>query len=458
MKKTSRLLAGPIAALAIGWLLHAAAGLAAPACWTAAITAWCAAWWILEPIPIPATALIPFAAFPLTGVLTHGEAAASYGHSLILLFMGGFMLSRAMEHSGAHRRLALWMVRAVGGSGGPRLVLGFMTASALLSMWITNTATVLMLLPMVLAVIKQEEGRHLSTPLLLGVAYGASIGGLGTPVGSPPNGIFLSVYGEVTGIDLGFAGWMRAAFPVTVLFLPLAWLWLCRRHRESRPIDLPEPGSVLPAERRVLLVFGLTALLWMTRQGPFGGWSRWLGEGAAVHDATVALAMVVVCFLVPDGRRGRLLNWKTAVDIPWGVLLLFGGGIAIARGFVASGLSDALGELLSGLASWPPALMIVVLCLSVSFLTEVTSNTATASVLMPLLAVAGGAAGIDPMLLMLPAALSASCAFMLPVATPPNAIVFGDGRIPIRRMMREGFALNLIGAGVISLVALLVLR
>jgi len=446
------LVAGPAFAVAAGLGLRFGVEFEPAACWTAGITALCAVWWISEALPIPATALVPFAAFPLTGVLTHRQVAGAYGDTLILLFLGGFLLSAAMERSGAHRRLALGMVRLVGGVGGRRLVLGFMLASAALSMWITNTATALMLLPIALAVLQGGDEDRLAVPLLLGVAYGASIGGLGTPIGSPPNGIFIGVHREVTGEDFGFVDWMRIGVPVVALFLPLAWWWLTRGLRGSRPLRLPPTTAWRAAEARVLVVFALTACAWVTREGPSGGWSGLLGLAGTVDDSTVALAAAVALFVVSDGRGGRLLDWETAARIPWGILVLFGGGIAIARAFVASGLSDELARGLVGLARWPMLAMLLALCLVVTFLTEVTSNTATASVLMPLLAAAGTAAGADPTLMMIPAALSCSCAFMLPVATPPNAIVFGSGRVPIRAMAREGAVLNLIGAGVITLV------
>lgn len=443
------------AALAAGTGLAArAAGLSGPACWTAATTVLCAAWWIFEPIPIPATSLLPFGLLPLAGVLSHTQAAAAYGDSLVLLFMGGFMLSAGMERSGAHRRLALLMIRAVGGHGGRRLVLGFMLASAALSMWITNTATVLMLLPIAASVLSRVEDDRVAAALLLAVAYGASIGGIGTPVGTPPNGVFIGIYRESTGRAVGFLRWMAVAMPVVVLMLPLSWLWLTRGLRGAGRVTLPDPGPWRAEERRMLLIFGLTAALWIGR----AAWSRLLGVEATVGESTVALLMASALFLVPDGRGGRLLDWETAVRIPWGVLILFGGGIALAKAFGASGLTLVLGNLLGRLIAMHTLAMILVICLVVTFLTEVTSNTATANVLMPVLAAAGLGAGLDPALLMIPAAISCSCAFMLPVATPPNAIVFGTGRVTVRTMAREGLVINFIGAAVIAAVCWALLR
>jgi sodium-dependent dicarboxylate transporter 2/3/5 len=264
------------------------------------------------------------------------------------------------------------------------------------------------------------------------------------------------MYREATGAELSFLDWMRLGIPVVVVFIPIAWLWLTRGHGASPPLVLPVTGQWRPAERRVLTVFALTALAWVTRTEPWGGWSAWLGAESA-GDSTVALAAVALLFIIPDGERGRLLDWETANRIPWGLLILFGGGIAIARAFEESGLSLALGRTLSTLADLPTIAMIATLSVCVTFLTEVTSNTATATLLMPVLAAAAHAAKVDPALLMAPAALSASCAFMLPVATAPNAIVFGTGKISTREMAREGLVLNLIGAVIITVASVLIL-
>lgn len=433
---------------------------------TAGITTLCAFFWMTEAIPIPATSLIPFFAFPMFGVIPAREIAQSYGHNLILLLMGGFLLSRAMEKSGAHRRLAIGMVKRVGGERGVTLVLGFLLASSVLSMWISNTATALMLLPVAIAVLEQTEQRkQLMIPLLLAVAYGANIGGMGTPVGSPTNMVFMGVYGETIRDkpELGlsgysFARWMTIAVPLVVILLPLIWFRLTYRLRGTKlNIHLPEMGKWRKAESRVMVVFAITAMLWIFRTSPFGGWTGVLNHlietpgttmGKMVSDSSVALMMVVVMFLVPNGEKGRLLDWETAVGIPWGILLLFGGGLAIADGFGESGLSEILGTALAGLDAIPMYFMIVIICLAVSFLTEVTSNTATTTVLMPILVTMGIKMEVDPALIMIPATLSASCAFMLPVATPPNAVVFSTGEIPIREMMREGFIIN-ICAGIV---------
>jgi sodium-dependent dicarboxylate transporter 2/3/5 len=446
--------AGPVAALGM-FLLFTAQGWAYAPAATAAVTLLCAIWWIFEPIPIPFTSLIPLAVFPLLGVLTPSQTGEALGSPLILLLMGGFMLSTAMADSGAHKRIALYMVNLFGGGSARGLVLGFMCASAMLSMWISNTATTLMLLPVALAVLERAD-RNMAVPLLLGIAYAASIGGLGTPIGSPPNLIFMQVHLNEFGTAPNFLQWMGWGFPVVILLVPLAGLWLTRGVRLTQAVELPLTGSWRPAEKRVLTVFALTALAWITRQAPFGGWSEWLDLPQA-NDASVALIAVIIMATLPNGEGGRLLRWEAVGRIPWGVLLLFGGGIAIASAFVQSGLADIIAGELTGLVHLPAWVIIVCLCLVVTFLTEVTSNTATASLLMPLLATTATATGISPMLLMVPAALSASCAFMLPVATAPNAVVYGSGLIRIKDMARTGIVLNLVGVAVISGVCLLIL-
>ena len=417
-----------------------------------AIAVLCVIWWIFEPVPIPVTSLLPLAVLPLTGVLTPAEVGQAYGSPLILLLLGGFLLSKAMESSGAHRRIALGMIHLFGAANPRRLVLGFMAAAALLSMWISNTATTLMLLPVALAVLDGAEARDkLAAPLLLGLAYGASVGGVGTPIGTPPNLIFMQVYRDYTGEVVSFTRWMSWGVPVVVLLVPaMAWS-LTRGLGAVAPLSLPPVGAWRTEERRVLTVFALTALAWITRGEPFGGWSSWLGLPQA-NDASVALLAVVLMCLLPDGRGGRLLDWERASQIPWGVLLLFAGGICLARGFVASGLSEMLGNALAGATALPTLLLMLSVCLVVTFMTEATSNTASTTLLMPVLAAAALAAQIRPELIMVPAAISASCAFMLPVATAPNSVIYGSGMVTTARMAREGVLLNFLAAGVIALV------
>ena len=452
LKRLSLWLA-PLAAVAVT-LLMMNAGWAREGALVGGLTVLCALWWIFEPIPIPATAMIPLGVFPLLGILDGKQVAQAYGDPLIILLMGGAMLSKAMEKSGAHRRLALYMVNLFGGDSQRRLVLGFMVASAALSMWVSNTATTLMLLPVAYAVLQSAnttDAKKLAVPLFLGIAYAASIGGLGPPIGSPPNIIFLKIYGDATGSIPSFTQWMFWGLPVVILLLPLAALWITRNLGAAEPLKIPQSGVWRSEEARVLAIFFLTALAWITLREPFGGWSQWLNVPSANY-AAVALTSVILMFILPNGQGGKLLDWESASTIHWGVLLLFAGGIAIAKAFAVTGISTAIGESLSAVTRLSILALIVVVALTVTFLTEITSNTATTTLLMPILAAASLGAGFDPALLMLPAALSASCAFMLPVATAPNAIVFGTGEITVEQMVREGFALNLIGVVVITAV------
>lgn len=453
LREAAWLVAGPAAAILTVFACMHLTALAWPASTVAAVTVWCAVWWITEPVPIPVTSLLPMALLPLSGALTPLHVAESYGSPLILLLLGGFMLSGALARCGAHRRLALGMIRACSRLGMRGLVLGFMLAASVLSMWISNTATTLMLLPVALAVLEHERCRGLALPLLLGMAYAASLGGTGTPIGTPPNLIYQQVALTQFGTAPSFPLWMSWGIPVVALFLPLMFFWLTRNVRPGPLPELPRTGTWSSAEKRVLTVFALTALAWMTRTAPFGGWQDWLDLPFA-NDAVVAMLAVVVLCVIPDGRGERLLDWETAAKIPWGVLILFAGGLTLARGFIETGLTDELAIHLAVLAEFPPWMMVLAICLAVTFMTEVTSNTATTSLLMPLLAATAMAADVAPELLMVPAAISASCAFMLPVATAPNAVVYGSGRVTIREMAREGFVLNLIGACVITLVVL----
>jgi sodium-dependent dicarboxylate transporter 2/3/5 len=466
--KSITLYAGPLLAILV-YFLTAATGSSALAI-TAAVTVLCVTWWIFEPIPIPVTSLLPLAVFQLSGVLSSDQIGRAYGSPLILLLLGGFVLSRAMERSGAHLRLALYMVNLFGNSSSKRLVLGFMVTAAILSMWISNTATALMLLPVALAVARQSDDKELAVPLMLGIAYAASIGGIGTPIGTPPNLVFMQVYQQQFEQNIGFTEWMSWGIPVVLCMVPITWLWLTRKLSFSGGFTMPDVGRWSSIEKRVMLVFAITACAWITRKEPFGGWSDWLNLAKA-NDASVALIAVVLMFIIPAGcdkeschtgsghikKADKLLDWETAVSIPWGILLLFGGGICLAEAFGVSGLSTSLAQQLSGLSSLPLWLMILIICLSVTFLTETTSNTASTVVLMPILAATATGMDIDPRLIMIPAAISASCAFMMPVATPPNSIVYASGYFTPREMASEGFVLNLIGAIIITALCYLIL-
>ncbi|RHW77822.1 DASS family sodium-coupled anion symporter [Colwellia sp. RSH04] len=456
IKREHFIVLGPILAIAFYFFLGSASVAEKPAI-AAAITLLTVIWWVTEALPIPATSLVPFALLPLFGILDHKAVAASLGSHVILLLMGAFMLSKSLEKSGTHERLAVFMIRLVGVSSGRRLVLGFMLAAGFLSMWISNTATTLIMLPMALAILSHVDNKNLKVALILGIAYAASVGGIGTLIGTPPNVIFAGIYEEHTGNEFGFLAWMKIGVPVVLISLPIMALWLTRKVKLEQDLVLPKLGAWRTEEKRTLLVFGLTALAWITRSEPFGGWSGLLGV-KGVGDSTVALFAVVLMFMIPNGKKdGRLLDWETAKSIPWGMLLLFAGGIAIAKGFSASGLSAILGNWLTSLSSFPPILMMVAICLFVTYLTEITSNTATATLLMPILAVAAISSGVDPAIFMIPAAMAASCAFMLPVATAPNAIAFGTGEVTIKDMVVEGALLSFIVSSIVAMVCYFIL-
>ncbi|MEX0641649.1 MAG: SLC13 family permease [Pirellulales bacterium] len=429
------------------------AGLSDAQSWTAAVTTLCAVWWIAEAIPLPATALVPLAVFPLAGVLKEASVAAAYCDPLVLLFMGGFMMAKAAERWGAHHRLAQAMIGLVGGTSGRRIVLAFMLATAFGSMWISNTAAALMMLPVAIAVMEQDTSGRLATPLMLGIAYSASIGGIATPIGSPPNGVFQAVYKTANGATIPFHQWMVVGGSVAILVLFAAWLVLTWRLSGVPAIEVGEREKWTPAQKRTMVVLGLAAAAWFTREIPYGGWSQFTNLGKE-GDTTVAIVAVLMLFLIPSGdaEGHRILDWHTAAQIPWGVLILFGGGIAIAKAFQSSGLSELIGQLVAGLSHWPTLAIVATVCVAVTFLSEFTSNTATSNILMPVLAAAAKASGMNPAMLMFPATISNSLSFMMPVGTPPNAIAFGTGRIRMRDMVRYGLVLNLMGAAITTLV------
>ena len=310
---------------------------------------------------------------------------------------------------------------------------------------------------MALAVLSHVDNPKLKVALILGIAYSASVGGLGTLIGTPPNVIFAGIYQQQTGHEFGFLAWMKVGVPVVLISLPIIALWLTRNVTLEHDISLPKLGAWRKEESRTLWVFGVTALAWITRNEPFGGWSGWFDIPYA-GDSTIALTAAVAMFVVPNGKGSRLLDWETAKNIPWGVLLLFAGGIALAKGFSASGLSQILGQWLLSLTSLPLVMVILAICLIVTYLTEITSNTATATLLMPILAVAAVSSGNDPALFMIPAAMAASCAFMLPVATAPNAIVYGSGEVSINDMVKEGAILSFLISCIVGLLCYALLR
>jgi sodium-dependent dicarboxylate transporter 2/3/5 len=450
----------------------------------AAVAVWMAAWWVTEAVPIPVTALLPLVLLPLAGIQPMREVAPNYGRPTVYLFLGGFLLALGLQASGAHRRIALAIVGTVGGRPS-RIVLGFMLASALLSMWISNTATVMVLMPIGLAVLAaagdrgadDKSLRRFGCVVMLGIAYAADIGGMATLVGTPPN---LSYKEQLRQIFPGapspsFSEWMQLGLPISVAFLAVGWLLLTKVSfklgkgsllggRDAVRALRKEQGPLRRDEVLTAGVFGLTALLWMTRKDidlgflRIPGWSGlpWL-EAGYVDDAVVAVAMAILLFLIPSKSRPgkRLMEWETAKQVPWGMLLLFGGGFALASGFRASGLSEWLGGQFSVLEGQPPVMVMVVVCIVLTFLTELTSNTATTEMVLPILASAGVALGTDPRYLMIPATLSASCAFMMPVASPTQAIVFGSGWVPMREMIRAGIWFNIVGVILVALLFML---
>jgi sodium-dependent dicarboxylate transporter 2/3/5 len=432
---------------------------------TAAVGLWMAIWWMTEAISIYATALLPLAAFPLLGATSIREAAVPYGHELIFLFLGGFVLALALERWGVHRRLALRVLSVVG-SRPTRMVGAFMFIAAFISMWVTNTATTIMLLPValsVLALVPEEQAqtarrRNLCLALLLGIAYAASIGGVGTIIGTAPNVFVVSFIERQMNVEISFLTWTRFALPLVLVFLPMAWWLLVRRifPLPSEPIAgvaellaklRDELGTPSRGERLVFAVFLATAAAWVTRpllnELEIGG-SRPL---AGLTDPGIAVISALILFVTPvrPSQGEFLMNWETAVRLPWGLLILFGGGLSLAAALDRSGFSAYLGGLAAGLGSLPAPIVVLAVVTMMIFLTEITSNTATTATLVPVLYAVALGLGLDPFVLVIPAAIAASCAFMLPVATPPNAIVFGSGQVTLPAMTRAGLRLNLLG-------------
>ncbi|GHA05224.1 transporter [Arenicella chitinivorans] len=443
------LIIGPLIA-SISYTVLYASALPPVACATAAITLLTAWWWATEALPIPATSLVPFSLFPIFGVIDHKTAASGLGSHIILLMMGGFMMAKALERSGAHRRFAVSILRLVGPHSIKRLVAAFMLSGALLSMWISNTATCLMLMPIALACLKQVDNPKLAAPLVIAIAYACSIGGIATLVGTPPNVIFAGVYSEVTGQGYGFLNWMKIGVPIVALLIPIAWLWLTRNLHGECNVDLPAKAEWSPDERRVVAVFTLVIVLWVFRSQPFGGWTGPFNL-SGIGDATVAVLGALLMFGVRSSRGGGLLDWPTARSIPWGILLMFGAGITIAKAFFASGLAEIIGAGMSSVISdLPVFIVILMICAGITFFTEINSNLATTTLVLPILAATATATDMPPALLMIPATISASCAFMLPVATAPNAIAYSTDLVSVKTMMREGLTLNMLFGLIIS--------
>ena len=467
------LIAGPLI-FAIFQLLQPPEGMTPEAFDVLAITIWMAIWWVTEIIPIAATALLPIVLFPLSGALDIGLTTASYGHKYVFLYIGGFIIAVAIEKWNLHRRIALNIINLIG-TNIKLIILGFMVATAFLSMWISNTATSVMMLPIGTAIILQlkdnpetskDENKVFGKALMLAIAYSASIGGIGTLIGTPPNLVFAGIVEELYGIEISFFKWALLGMPISIFLLLFCWKYLTSFAFTFKQTEFPggkaeikrlkeELGKMSVQEKRVSMVFVITAFCWITR-------SFFLQEFLPhIDDTIIAIIAGISLFLIPSGKnkekQKRLLNWEEAVKIPWGIILLFGGGMALAKAFSDTGLAILIGEQLGNIENLPLIVLLLILVSAMNFLTEVTSNTATTAMLLPILAPMALALNLHPYLLMVGATLAASCAFMLPVATPPNAVVFGSGHLRIADMMKTGFWLNIFSILIITLIVYFVL-
>ena len=439
---------------------------------TAGVAVCMAVWWITEPISLYVTAFIPVFMFPLLGIMSADEVAPLYTNQIIFLFIGGFLIAFALEKWNLHQRIAFKIILSIG-STPSRILLGFMLASYLLSMWILNTATTLMLLPAVMAVSTQFEqqagknsGHSMTTPLLLGLAYAASIGGTATVIGTAPNGAFMGYFNDhFKAPRIGFANWMMFGLPLSMLLFAGCYFLLKKMFLSGwqEQITLNSSadyyiklGKMKWQEMLLLILFIITILLWFFRTDielgniVVPGWSRLFPEKDWIKDSTVAMVMACLMFMIPTGRNNNMLNWEQAKKLPFGVLFLFGGGFALAKGVEVSGLGNWMADQLKGLSSLHPLVIIFCLSLFMTFFTEMTSNTASTLLMLPVIHSMSKNVDLPPVILMLPVVVSASCAFMLPVATPPNTIVFGSEKLKIHSMIRAGLVLNIMAVFVIS--------
>ena len=436
-----------------------------------ASVAWVAIWWVTEAIPIYVTALLPLILFPLTGGLSLTETATSYGHKYIFLYMGGFILAIAIEKWNLHRRIALTIINLIG-TNVINIILGFMLATAFLSMWISNTAAAVIILPIAMAIVYQlndnpdtekDENKIFGKALMLAIAYSASIGGIATLIGTPTNLVLAGVVQTTFGKEITFSEWFVLGFPIAMILLFLCWYYLTRFAFTFKQKDFPGGRSEISArlkalgkmgyeEKSVLVVFAVTAFAWIARSFLL---QRFIPK---MDDTIIAMMTVVILFLLPTREKGkRLMDWQDAVKLPWGILLLFGGGLTLALGFDTSGLALWIGSKLSALQVLPFFLLLMILISIVNFMTEITSNIATTAILLPVLVSLAPVLGVHPYYLMIAATLAASCAFMLPVATPPNAVVFGSGYLEMQDMVKKGFWLNIISILILTVVVYIVL-
>lgn len=446
---------------------------------TLAVAIWMAIWWVIEVVPLGITSLLPIVLFPLLGVMNGKEVSSTYFNHIIFLFIGGFMVALAIQRWNLHKRIALVLLNFVGNSPG-RLLFGFMFTTAFLSMWISNTATAMLMVPIIISIIHKLElinGKkavHLfSIGLLLAVAYSASIGGIATLVGTPPNLSFARIFDIYfpTAPEISFSKWMIFALPITIIMFMVTWLYLyfvfVKKGGSWKNIgnndlkdELKALGPMSYEEKIISVVFFVLAMLWMFRAnitiGSFEikGWSILFNNPSFINDGTIAITMAVILFIIPSrNEKGKfLMDWKTAEKIPWEILLLFGGGFALASGFKESGLSTWFGEQLLFLGDISPIILILTITFLITFLTEITSNTATVETILPILAGLAISLEVNPLLFMIPATVAGSFAFMLPVATAPNAIIFGTRRVTIMQMARTGFMLNIIGIIIVTVV------
>lgn len=410
-----------------------------------ATTCWIAIWWITEAVEIEATALLPLVLFPLSGGLEIGSVAESYGNPYIFLFLGGFIIGLAIQKWNLHKRIALNVISIVG-TNQKNVILGFMISTAFLSMWISNTATAIMMLPIGYSVMLQFDGSGtFGRNLMLGIAYAASIGGMATLIGTPPNIVFAGVVKDTFQIEISFLRWMLFALPFVVLFILITWYYLANFCGKLSAVDskkdikLEKLPNISLQEKRVLIVFTIIAFMWMSRSFLI------VKMLPGIDDTQIAMLGAIALFLIPSGEKNRkLMDWETAKKLPWGILLIFGAGLAIAEGFSSTDLASWLGEQLLELKTVPLFIILLLVIASVNFLTEITSNLATASMILPILAAMAISLNLSPLMLMVGAILASSCAFMLPVATPPNAVVFSSGKIRMAEMVKTGLVLNLI--------------
>jgi sodium-dependent dicarboxylate transporter 2/3/5 len=465
MQKRLGLIIGPLLLLII-LLLTPFEGLSEQGHAVLATTIWIAVWWVTEAIPIAATALLPIVLFPLTGGMNLASTTASFGHKYVFLYLGGFLIAIGIEKWNLHRRIALTIIAFIG-SDIRKIILGFMIATAFLSMWISNTATSVMMLPIGLAIIKQlkdnpdtdeDENLIFGKALMLGIAYSASIGGIATLIGTPPNLVLAGIIESTYGYEITFLEWFQFGLPVALLLLIFCWYYLTRIAYKFKQVDFPgglkeiqrlksNLGIISKEERRVGFVFILAALCWISRsfilQPLFPG----------IDDTIIAILFGITLFIIPSkNNKEPLLNWKDTLNLPWGIILLFGGGMALAKAFDESGLALWLGNLMTEFGGFPFFILLLLLITAVNFLTEITSNLATTAMLLPVLAPLALEVGVHPFGLMVGAAVAASCAYMLPVATPPNAVVFGSGYLRIPDMVSKGIVLNLFSIFVISIM------